>query len=129
MYLSGSAATAPILFGGGRATRRAQDQVERHPEDGQHNPGGPEGKGGAAGEVTTAPERPDQEKESAQHRQPVGGSAAPGQLRGEDTAQAGQVHQAAESERWEQRVGGSGVEPRRTPAAARGPPRITRSPS
>src|SRR2546428_13821886 len=129
MYFSESAATAPILFGDGRATRLAEDQVERHPEDGEHDAGGPEREGGATGEVAAAPERPDQEEEGAQHRQPVGGSAAPGQLRREDGAQAGQVHHADEGKRREQGVGGSSVEPRHTSPAAIGPPPITRSPS
>src|SRR5437660_11220982 len=127
MYLSGSAGTAPILFGGGRATRLAEDQVERHPEDGQDDPGGPERKGCAAGEVATAPERSDQEEEGAQHRQPVVRSAAPGQLGGEDPAEAGQLHQDDEGERREQREGGSGGEARHTSPVASGPPPVTPS--
>src|ERR1700674_487776 len=39
MYFSGSAVTAPILFGGGWAERLTEDQVQGHAEDGQYDPG------------------------------------------------------------------------------------------
>src|SRR6266850_2304960 len=109
MYFSGSAVTAPILFGGGRAGRVTQDQVERHPEDGQDNPRGAEREGSATREIASAPQRPDQKEEGAQHRQPVGGPSAPGQLRGEDAPQAGQIHQADQGKGREQWVRGRSV--------------------
>src|ERR1700694_2707542 len=60
MYFSGSAAKAPILFGGVRAGRMAEDQVQRNPENGQHRAGGRGGEGGATraastGTTATAP--------------------------------------------------------------------------
>src|SRR5437899_12950765 len=129
MYFSGSAVTAPILFGAGRAGRLTEDQVQRYPEDRQHDSGGSEGKGGATGKVATAPERSDEEEKGAQHRQPVGGSAAPGQCGREDGSETDQIYEDDQPEGQDERVGGSGVEPRHTSPAAIGPPPITRSPS
>src|ERR1700737_2659500 len=129
MYFSGSAAKAPILFGTRRAGRLTEDQVEGYPEDRQHDAGGREAEGGATGKVATAPERPDEEEERAQHGQPVGGPAGPGQLRGQDAAETGQIHQADQRERQVERMRGRGVEPGHPSPAAIGPPPITRSPS
>src|SRR6202171_1380276 len=129
MYFSGSAVTAPILFGGGWAERLTEDQVQGHAEDGQYDPGGPKREGGATREVTTTPEHPDEKEKRAQHRQPVGGPAAPGQFRREDAAQTGDKNQADQGEGREQRVCGSGVELRHSSSAAIGPPPLTRSPS
>src|ERR1700730_2743055 len=126
MYFSESAAKAPILFGGVRARRLTEDQVQRNPENGQDGAGGREGEGGATRKVATAPERPHQEEERAEHRQPVGWPAGPGQLRGQDAAETGQVHDADQREgQW---VPGTGESRHPSPAAI-GPPPITRSPS
>src|ERR1700694_2667273 len=127
MYFSGSAAKGPILFGAGRTRRLTEDQVERNPEDGQYDSGGREGEGSATGEVTTPPERPDEEEECARHGQPVGGAAGPRQLRRQDAAETGHIHQADQPEgQW---VPGAGEESRHPSPAAIGPPPITRSPS
>src|SRR5713101_1618216 len=129
MYLSDwSLATAPILFGAGLAGRRTEDQVQRHAEDGEHDPGADEGEGGSAREVATAPQRADQEEKRAQHRQPVGGSPPPGEHRGEEAAETGQVDQRNQGEGRKQGVLGGSVERRHTSPAAIGPPPITRSP-
>src|SRR5438876_11425767 len=130
MYFSSlSTATATILFAAGLTQRRAEDQVQRHAEDGEDDPGGQEREGGASRQVTAAPQRAQQEAKRAQDHQPVRRSTTPGQLGGEHPTQAGQIHQGDQGAGRQQRMLSGSVKQTHPSLAAIRPPPITLPPS